>query len=82
MRMISRLMPPEAGKRWLDEADSILFEISLDQQKEITRNYIVTSPRVIATAWINDLSRLALAISGRTTSRRSDAEHTRPDARR
>jgi hypothetical protein len=49
--LISRLMPAQTGRRWLAEADSVLFEIEPQDRPTVTRNYLLTAPRVIAAAW-------------------------------
>ena len=51
LRLISKLMPSAAGRRWLAETESFLCESSPDRRKAAIRNYFFTAPRVIATTW-------------------------------
>jgi hypothetical protein len=75
LRLMARLMPAKTGRRWLAEADSFLFETAPHQRAAATRNYLLTAPCVIATAWTTHLSRRALAAVGRIPLRQDDANH-------
>ena len=57
LRIIARLMPAAAGRRWLAEANGVLFDVPAAQRPQFTRNYLTSAPAVIATAWSEDLSR-------------------------
>lgn len=70
--LMSRLMPPTAGQRWLTEAGSCLFEIAPHRRAAVRRNFLQTAPRVIAAAWAAQLTRRAPASSDRMPPRRHD----------
>jgi hypothetical protein len=64
---VARLMPAAAGRRWLAEADSYLFEATPEQRAMARRNYLITAPHVIVDTWARHLARRArLAVTGRT----------------
>jgi hypothetical protein len=57
MRAAAWLMPRAAGRRWLAEAASFLFEASPGQRRRAVRSYLLTAPRVIAKSWAGHLIR-------------------------
>jgi hypothetical protein len=57
MRAAAWLMPRAAGRRWLAEAASSLFEASPGQRRRVVRSYLLTAPRVIAESWAGHLTR-------------------------
>jgi len=57
LRVAARFMPPDERKCWLEEADSVLFDLCARQRLEVTRNYLLTAPRVVVIAWSRKLSR-------------------------
>jgi hypothetical protein len=68
MRLSSKLMPAEAGKRWFSEAQSVLFEARPEQRSQVIRNYLLTAAHVIATTWACELSRRARLVYSRRSS--------------
>lgn len=74
MRMASRLMAPAAGKRWLAEADSFLFETPPTQQGKAIRNYLRTAPLVIVVSWASALAHQIRVTGSGPAARRSDAD--------
>ena len=56
MRLAAHLMPRDAGRRWLAEADSFLFEVPPPRRGTALRNYLLTSPAVIAASWTGALA--------------------------
>ena len=74
MRVAARLMPLAAGRRWLADADSSLFEIPPAQRGKAIRNYLLTAPTVIAVSWTGILvQRIRLTGSG-PAARRNNAD--------
>jgi hypothetical protein len=65
MRLAARMIPPAAGRRWLAEAESCLYEAGLEQRPVIGRNYRRTIPQVVAAAWAAELARGSRALAGR-----------------
>ena len=49
--MVSRMMPGPAGRRWLAEAESVLWEITAAQRAAAVRSYLLSGPRVAAVMW-------------------------------
>jgi hypothetical protein len=49
--MVSRMMPGSAGRRWLAEAESVLWEITAAQRATAVRSYLLSGPRVAAVMW-------------------------------
>ena len=49
--MVSRMMPGPAGRRWLAEAESVLWETTAAQQTTAVRSYLLSGPRVAAAMW-------------------------------
>jgi len=49
--IVSRMMPGPAGRRWLAEAESVLWEIAADQQATAVRSYLLSGPRMAAVMW-------------------------------
>ena len=45
MRVTSGLMPRAAGRRWLAEAESFLFEAPAGHRHRAIRNYLLTAPQ-------------------------------------
>ena len=62
MRLVARLMPRPAGREWLGDASSILFEAPVGARRAIARSYLAAAPQVIVVAW-----------AGTLTGRRHDA---------
>ena len=59
LRAVARLMPPAAGRRWLAEANSLLFELALGQRRQAVRSYLRSAPALIVAMWAGQLSRRA-----------------------
>lgn len=57
MRAAAWLMPRAAGRRWLGEAASFLFEASPGERHRAVRSYLLTAPLVIAKSWAGYLIR-------------------------
>jgi hypothetical protein len=49
--MVSRMMPGPAGRRWLAEAQSVLWEIAAVQRARAVRSYLLSGPLVAALMW-------------------------------
>lgn len=49
--MVSRMMPGSAGRRWLAEAESVLWEIAAARRGAAARSYLLSGPRVAAVMW-------------------------------
>jgi len=49
--IVSRMMPGPAGRRWLAEAESVLWEIMAARRGAAVRSYLLSGPRVAATMW-------------------------------
>jgi hypothetical protein len=49
--MVSRMMPGPAGRRWLAEAENVLWEIAAAQRATAVRSYLLSGPRVAAAMW-------------------------------
>jgi hypothetical protein len=49
--MVSRMMPRPAGRRWLAEAESVLWEIVVAQRAAAVRSYLLSGPRVAVAMW-------------------------------
>ena len=47
LRALARLMPPAAGRRWLAEAESLLFEMPAGRCGKAVRSYLVSAPRLV-----------------------------------
>jgi hypothetical protein len=56
MRLAARLMPRPAGREWLGEASSILYEAPAGAHRAIARSYLAAAPQVIAAAWAGALT--------------------------
>jgi hypothetical protein len=54
---VSRLMPRAAGRRWLGEAESSLFEMDPGQRRAAVRSYLRSAPRVVAMTWGREVAR-------------------------
>jgi hypothetical protein len=52
--MVSRMMPGPAGRRWLAEAESVLWEIAAAQRATAVRNYLLSGLRVAAVMWAHE----------------------------
>jgi hypothetical protein len=65
MRAAARLMPPAAGRRWLAEADSFLFEAPSVLRRSAVRSYLAGVPAVITAAWAGELARRVRAAGSR-----------------
>jgi hypothetical protein len=59
LRATARLMPRTAGRRWLAEAESLLFEMPAAQRRKALRSYLLSAPRLLALLWTRELSRRA-----------------------
>ena len=57
LRAVSRLMPTEAGRRWLAEVESVLFETASGQRAKALRSYLRSAPRLVVLMWAGELSR-------------------------
>ena len=56
MRLAARLLPRSAGREWLEEASSILYEAPVGARGAIGRSYLAAAPQVIAVAWAGALT--------------------------
>ena len=59
LRAVARLMPPMAGRRWLAEAGSLLFEVAAGRRGRVVRSYLLSAPRLVVLMWAGELSRRA-----------------------
>lgn len=59
LRGVSRLMPRAAGRRWLAEAESLLFEVPAGLRRTVVRSYLRSAPRLALMMWAAELSRRA-----------------------
>jgi hypothetical protein len=59
LRAVSRLMPTEAGRQWLAEVESVLFETASGQRGQAVRSYLRSAPRLVVLMWAGELSRRA-----------------------
>ena len=59
--MVSRMMPGPAGRRWLAETESVLWEITAARRGAAVRSYLLSGPRVAAVMW----ARASREINGR-----------------
>jgi hypothetical protein len=59
LRAVSRLMPRAAGRRWLAEAESLLFEAPAGRRRTIIRSYLRSAPRLALAMWAAELARRA-----------------------
>jgi hypothetical protein len=59
LRTVSRLMPAQAGRRWLAEVESVLFETATGQRGQAVRSYLRSAPRLVVLMWVSKLSRRA-----------------------
>jgi hypothetical protein len=50
--VVSRMMPGPAGRRWLAEAESVLWEIAAAQHSTAVRSYLLSGLRVAAAMWV------------------------------
>ena len=57
LRMVSRLMPAPAGRRWLAEAESLLAEITADRRGATVRSYLLSAPRLAVMMWAREILR-------------------------
>jgi hypothetical protein len=55
--VVSRLMPPAAGRRWLAEAASSLVEMDPGERAAAVRSYLRSAPRVMAMTWGREMAR-------------------------
>jgi hypothetical protein len=55
LRTVARLMPREAGRRWLAEAESLLFEIPGGRRGQAVRSYLWSAPRLVVMMWARQL---------------------------
>ncbi len=54
--LASRLMPRDAGRRWLAEAESVLSEIDAGRLRAAIRSYLFSAPRLVVKMWARELS--------------------------
>ncbi len=59
LRAVSRLMPRAAGRRWLAEAESLLFEVPAGWRRTVVRSYLRSAPRLVLAMWAAEFSRWA-----------------------
>jgi hypothetical protein len=59
LKVVSRLMPRSAGRRWLAEAESLLAEIKPGQRGAAIRSYLLSAPGLIVTMWARAAQRRA-----------------------
>ena len=59
LKVVSRLMPGSAGRRWLAEAESLLAEIKPGRRGAAIRSYLVTAPWLVVTMWARAAQRRA-----------------------
>jgi hypothetical protein len=59
LQAVAWLMPPAAGRRWLAEASSLLFEVAAERRKRAVRSYLLSAPRLVVLMWAGELSRRA-----------------------
>ena len=59
LRAVGRLMPRAAGRRWLAEAESLLFEVPAGRRRTIVRSYLRSAPRLGLAMWAAELARRA-----------------------
>ena len=55
LRAVERLMPAEAGRRWLAEAESLLFELPAGRRGPAIRSYLYSAPRLVIAMWARRL---------------------------
>lgn len=55
--VVARVMPRAAGRRWLAEAESSLFEMDPGQRAAGVRSYLRSAPRVVAMTWGREVAR-------------------------
>jgi hypothetical protein len=55
----SRLMPRQAGRRWLAEAESLLSEIPAFQRGAAIRSYLRSAPQLVVMMWAREVQRRA-----------------------
>lgn len=56
LRAVARLMPAAAGRRWLAEAESLLFEMPAGRRGQAVRSYLRSAPRLAVMMWARRLS--------------------------
>lgn len=56
LRAVARLMPAEAGRRWLAEAESLLFELPAGRGGQAIRSYLRSAPRLLVLMWARRLT--------------------------
>ena len=59
LAMVSRLMPPAAGRRWLAEAESLLAEVTAARRGAAVRSYLRSAPRLAVMMWARQALRRA-----------------------
>jgi len=57
--MMSGLMPREAGRRWLAEAESLLAEVTAARRGAAVRSYLLSAPRLAVMMWTREVLRRA-----------------------
>jgi hypothetical protein len=59
LAIVSRLMPRQAGSRWLAEAESLLAEIAPARRGAAVRSYLLSVPRLAVMMWAREVLRRA-----------------------
>jgi hypothetical protein len=57
LAVVSRLMPPSAGRRWLAEAESLLAEVTAARRGAAVRSYLLSAPRLAVMMWAREVFR-------------------------
>ena len=59
LRMVARLMPRPAGRRWLAEAESLLAEIAPGFRAAALRSYLLSAAGLVVMMWVREAQRRA-----------------------
>jgi hypothetical protein len=68
---LARVMPREAGRRWLEEAESFLFEVADERRQAAVHSYLLAAPQTITVMWASETyrrARLAMGVDAPGTS--------------
>jgi hypothetical protein len=57
--IVSRLMPRSVGRRWLAEAESLLWEIAPVRRGAVIRSYLQSVPGLVVMMWAREVQRRA-----------------------
>jgi hypothetical protein len=64
--VVSWVMPRGAGRRWLGEAESFVFEVAAEGRWAVLRSLMLSAPETAAVMWWGEVSRrVRLAVTGR-----------------